>query len=440
MSRFLFTSWPLYGHVLPKLAVAAALRERGHDVAFYAGTQVRPLIDEHGFEFFPFERVDEQAIVGAVGELEMHAGMGRPSIGEVRRCFDRCLVDPIPGQVADVSAISRDWRPDAIVCDLPMWGPMVIMAETSAVPVALASGFLGPSASRADAPPPGLGLPSPKGPARRAVAWGAGRATDVAARRLRARVDRLRTAHGLGPMGCSVNDYLGRLPLTLIPSVPELDYDRRHVPAGVHYVGPCPWQPPDPPGTVDWEDAIPDASPWVHVTASTVAGSDAGLLRAAVRGLAGRSVEVIATSAGEVPADLRPPALPSNVHLTEWVNHARLLPRCSAVVTPGGAGTIVAALAAGVPLVVVPTTWDKPDNAQRVVEAGVGVRLSPRRCTPERLRSAVEKVVSLPSYRARAQEMAARMAAAPGPSGAATLLERLVAAETAEKPAEVPVT
>jgi MGT family glycosyltransferase len=439
VSRFLFTAWPLYGHVLPKLAIASALRDRGADVAFYTGSQLRRLLDEQSFEVFPFERVDERAIVGAVGELEQRAGMGRPSIGDVRRCFDRCLVDPIPGQVADVSAISRDWKPDAIVCDLPMWGPMVILAETAAVPVALASGFLGPPASRSDAPPPGLGIPSPKSPAWRAVAWGVGRATDLAARRLRERVDTLRATHGLSPMGCSVNDYLARLPLTLIPSVPELDYDRRQVSRGVHYVGPCPWQPSDPPGAGDWEEALPDARPWVHVAASTMAGSDAGLLRAAVRGLAGRPVEVIATAGGDVPADLSPQGLPSNVHLAEWVNHARLLPRCAAVVTPGGAGTIVAALAAGVPLVVVPTTWDKPDNAQRVVEAGVGVRLSPRRCTPERLSAAVEEVLTLPSYRARAKQMAARMAAAPGPFGAAALLNRLAAGNAAAKPLEVQV-
>jgi UDP:flavonoid glycosyltransferase YjiC (YdhE family) len=329
--------------------------------------------------------------------------------------------------VADVSEVCGQWAPDSIVCDLPVWGPMVILAETMPMPVALASGFLGPAASGRDAPPPGLGLPSPRGPARRALAWGAGIATDVLARRLRERVDVLRATYALGPMGCSVNDHIGRLPLALIPSVRELDYDRRDIPPGVHYVGPCPWQPPDPPGTGGWEDAIPDDRPWVHVAASTMSGSDAGLLRAAVHGLAGRPLEVVATAGGEVPEDLRPEAVPANVHLAPWVNHARLLPRCAAVVTPGGSGTIVAALSAGVPLVVVPTAWDKPDNARRVAEAGVGVRLSPRRCTPESLRAAVERVLGDPSYRARAQRMATLLAAAPGPAGAAGLLERLVA-------------
>jgi UDP:flavonoid glycosyltransferase YjiC (YdhE family) len=126
-----------------------------------------------------------------------------------------------------------------------------------------------------------------------------------------------------------------------------------------------------------------------------------------------------------VPPDLRAEALPANARIAPWVDHAQLLPKCAAVVTPGGAGTIVAALAAGVPLVVVPTAWDKPDNAQRVAEAGVGARLSPRHCTPEHVRAAVDRVLLDPAYRERAQRMAALLAAAPGPAGAAALLERL---------------
>jgi UDP:flavonoid glycosyltransferase YjiC (YdhE family) len=102
------------------------------------------------------------------------------------------------------------------------------------------------------------------------------------------------------------------------------------------------------------------------------------------------------------------------------------------VVTQGGAGTIIAALRAGVPLVVVPTVWDKPDNARRVVEAGAGIRLSPRRCTPARLGRAVERVLRDPAYRRNARRLGDLLADAPGPAGAAELLERLA-------PVNVPV-
>ena len=117
--------------------------------------------------------------------------------------------------------------------------------------------------------------------------------------------------------------------------------------------------------------------------------------------------------------------LPDNVHVERWVSHEDLLPRCAALVTTGGAATVLASLKAGVPLLVVPTFWDKSDNAQRVVEAGVGLRLAPRRCTPDGLRIAVRRLVEEPMFRENAQRMARRFAEAPGPAGAAALLEKI---------------
>jgi UDP:flavonoid glycosyltransferase YjiC (YdhE family) len=76
---------------------------------------------------------------------------------------------------------------------------------------------------------------------------------------------------------------------------------------------------------------------------------------------------------------------------------------------------------------VVPTGWDKPANARRVVEAGVGVELSPRRCTPAALRAAVELVLREPRYRRNALRAAELLAGAPGPAGAAELIESLAA-------------
>ena len=84
------------------------------------------------------------------------------------------------------------------------------------------------------------------------------------------------------------------------------------------------------------------------------------------------------------------------------------------------------------PLVVVPTAHDKPDNARRVVEAGAGVRVSPRACTPARLRAAVEEVLGEGRYRAAAAALGERLRAGPGPAGGATLLEGLVGAARGE--------
>jgi MGT family glycosyltransferase len=278
-----------------------------------------------------------------------------------------------------------------------------------------------------DAPPWGPGLPSPKTFATRLLAQGAQVGVDLVAYNMRRNVNRIRAQYGLPPMGCSVNEFTGRLPLYLIPSVRELDYNRRDQPANVHYVGPCVWTRPSGAAPLDWLDALPVDRPWVHATEGTAQYQEPFLLRAAAQGLGGQRLEVILTTGQSTrdPARLGLDRLAPNVHVERWVSHEDLLPRCAALVTTGGAATVLASLKAGVPLVVVPTFWDKSDNAQRVVEAGVGLRLAPRQCTPDRLRAAVTRLIEEPSFRENARAMARRFAAVPGPRLAAELLEKL---------------
>jgi MGT family glycosyltransferase len=134
------------------------------------------------------------------------------------------------------------------------------------------------------------------------------------------------------------------------------------------------------------------------------------------------------TGGGRAPEALDLGPLDGNIRVQRWIDHRALLARADLVVTTGGAGTVMAALAAGVPLVVVPTEWDKFENAQRVVEAGAGLRLPLRQCTPERLRAAVERVLGEPGFRQNARRLADLFSRADGPTRAAELLETLAPA------------
>jgi MGT family glycosyltransferase len=423
--RVLFTLWPFTGHLLPQMSIAVALRERGHDVAFYSGEAVRSTVEQEGFEFFGFERLDQERAFRNMRAIETtgrHGRRGRGLLG----VFRDWLVETIPDQLEDIDPLLDRWRPDVIATDLSLWGPIVVLHESQPVSVALSSTFMGPLIPGPDAPPWGFGLRPPRGPVTRVTARTLTRLTELAGAPLRRRVDEIRSEHGLAPLGESVNRYTARLPLYLVGNICELDYHRQDLPFTVHYVGNCIWYPPAEPGTAEWLDGIPAERPWVHVTESTLAYGDPFLLRAAVEGLAGQPVELIVTTGKHRDPDtLALGAPPPNVHVARWLNHADLLPRCSAVVTVGGKATILASIEAGVPLVVVPTTWDKPDNARRVTEAGAGVQLARRRCTPASLRAAVREVLDEPRYGAAARDLAARVAAAPGPVGAAELLEAL---------------
>ncbi len=436
MSRLLVTCWPFTGHVHSQLAIAGELRRRGHDVRFYTGPSAAPLLESEGYSVFAFERLDEQRGYAGMQALEPEDARARPKPAVVRRALREWLVETIPDQLADLEPLLARWRPDALVCDLSLWGPIMVLWEKTGIPVALSSTFMGPLIPGPDAPPWGLGMAPPRTRRERALAGTITWVTERAGAPMRARLDELRAEHGLPPAAATPNAFTARLPLYLVGNVPELDYGRHDLPASVHYLGSCVWHPPVCVEDATWLESLPDGEPWVHVSESTVRKGDPYLLRAAARGLGAAPWQVVMSTGGHRdPRDLGLGALPANVHVTRWVSHGALLPRCSAVVTGGGAATVIGALAHGVPLVVVPTAHDKPDNARRVVEAGAGVRLSPRECTPARLRAAVQEVLGDAGYRERAGRLAQRLAQAPGPAGAATLLEDLLPARDAPAPA-----
>jgi len=418
------TGWPFHGHIFPQIAIARALRDAGHDVAFATGEEMGETIEAEGFPLFGFRHVGRPW--EATRRIERRLPSRRGMVRAESQAFRAWLLESVPAQIADLEPVLEQWRPDVLVTEPAMLGPLVLIGEKHDVPVALLATFMGTLIPGPDAPPAfGLGLAPARTGRARALAWAAERVTDILARGFRRRVDELRVAHGLGPLGCSLNAHTGRMPLYLVGNVPELDYDRHDLPPSVHYVGRCTWQSATDATTGQWLQRVPADRPWVHVTEGTSHQGRPFLLQIAAEALAELDVEGILTTGQRPPESVALGATAGNVHVTRFLRHDDLLGRCAAMVTTGGAGSILAGLAAGVPLAVVPTTWDQPDNARRVVEAGVGVRVDPHRITPARLRAAVRELVEDPRYAANAHRVAERLAAAGGPPRAAQLLSTL---------------
>ncbi len=356
MSRFLITCWPFVGHLYPQISAAHALRERGHEVAFYSHESARATVEGEGFTLFPFVHVDQRRYE-RIHALEAEVPATQPKVQTVSvamKAYRDMLADSIPEQVADLQPILASWHPDALVTDPAMWAPILVIWELTGTPVALLTQMIGSMIPGPDAPPWGPGLPPPRTFGTRLLARFAKVGVDLVARNMRQQVNRIRARYGLGPMFGSVNAHTGRLPLYLIPSVPELDYNRRDQPSNVHYIGPCVWTKSGvgaPPA--DWLNGIRADRPWVHATEGTAQYQEPFLLKAAAQGLAKSPIELILTTGqNRDPAALGLDAVPANVHVTQWLSHEEFLPRCAALVTTGGAATVLAALKAGVPLIV----------------------------------------------------------------------------------------
>jgi MGT family glycosyltransferase len=116
---------------------------------------------------------------------------------------------------------------------------------------------------------------------------------------------------------------------------------------------------------------------------------------------------------------------PSNVRLEAFVPHSAVLPHAKAMVTQCGLGTLMKALAHGVPLVCIPLVGDQPDNAARVVAQGAGIRLE-RDSTPEQIRAGIERVLRQPGFGESARRMAGILAKENGAQTAAEEIESAV--------------
>ncbi|WP_327008307.1 hypothetical protein OHA72_14250 [Dactylosporangium sp. NBC_01737] len=162
----------------------------------------------------------------------------------------------------------------------------------------------------------------------------------------------------------------------------------------------------------------------MHVTQGTLDVDPADLLRPALEGLADAPVLVVATTGG-APADVLGP-LPGNARAAAFLPHDELLPLVDVVVSNAGWGGTLAALTAGVPMVVAGATLDKPEVARRVAWSGAGIDLRTGTPRPAQVRAAVTRVLAEPRMRQRAGEVGAALTAAGGVPKAADLVEELL--------------
>jgi UDP:flavonoid glycosyltransferase YjiC (YdhE family) len=166
----------------------------------------------------------------------------------------------------------------------------------------------------------------------------------------------------------------------------------------------------------------PGDGPLVVVAFSTTYQGHEGVLARVIEAVAALGLRAVVTLGPALrPEDVRAPA---SIAVVQHASHSALFPRARLVVTHGGHGTVLRALAAGVPLLVLPMGRDQGDNAARVVYAGAGASLSSH-SSAARIRRAVERLLADEATLAGARRMAAVIAADGGRDRAVEALEAL---------------
>jgi UDP:flavonoid glycosyltransferase YjiC (YdhE family) len=153
---------------------------------------------------------------------------------------------------------------------------------------------------------------------------------------------------------------------------------------------------------------------------TTVMENQTSLVQRVCDAVAGEDLDGTLTLGPAVSArDVR---VPRNVEAVPYADHDRLLPSCDAVITHGGLGTTLRALAHGRPLLLLPLGRDQQFNAGRVAELGAGIHL-PVGAAPREIASALTELIVQPHFTEAARRAAEAIEAdAPDETAAEALL------------------
>jgi len=400
--KIVVAGWDSGGGVEAVQTVVRRAVRRGHQVRVLGTEGLRSRFEPAGADFSCYRYAPDndtrQRETDLLKEWEV-----RTPVGMFVRVRDRLMFGPARLFCRDLTEELDREPADVVVVDT-MIPSALSGAEAAGVPsVLLMHGpYLLP---RPGAPAIGTGFLPPHGRL--------GRLRDRAAASLAMGVFRTgmpvlnqaRAEFGLAPLR-GLDDLVASASRVLVCTSPSYDFAAGAVPGNVRYVGPQlddgdggSWDHP-------WTGA--DKRPLVLVSLSSTVMGQEGLLQRAADALGQLPVHALVTTGPAVdPAVIR---APQNVSVRRWARHADVLPSCSAVVTHGGHGTVLKALAAAVPLVIAPLGRDQPDNAARVIRAGAGLRVR-RTADIATLQRAIGQVLDDHRYRDAARHMAQILAA-----------------------------
>ncbi|MFG1915021.1 glycosyltransferase [Micromonospora sp. NPDC048898] len=401
MANIIIAAVPIYGHVAPMRAIAVDLIRRGHRVTFITGSLFRDAVDEPGMDFIPLTGLADYDIT-KIDELWPTRASIPP--GPQRFDFDlQVFVDGMPYQheaLQDALAKAGD-EPTVVLYDTMFFGAAPILLGAPGIRPAgvVGVGVVPLMITSVDTAPFGMGAPpdsSEEGRARNSET-NAMVAAQVFKDSQSHLVDTLR---GLGATEQPpfILDSPVSLPDRFLQlAVPSLEYPRSDAPAGLRYIG----------GLTDtgsrssrplptWWDDVLAADKVVVVSQGTVGNVDfTQLVEPTLRALADLDVLVIATLGREATLT----DVPANARVAEFIPFDQLLPHVDVLVSNGGYGGVQQALSYGVPMVLAGLSEDKAEVTARTAWTGAAINLATERPEEGRIREAVEKILSTPSFR-----------------------------------------
>jgi zeaxanthin glucosyltransferase len=402
------------GHLNPMLALADAIRRRGHRATFFLLGDVPELVAAAGIEVVPlggsiFPPDEYRTAMQRLGTLEGRAALSHTLAMAARSAEAILGAGPAAARAIGITALLVDQASF----------PGGTVADELGVPFATVCNAL---LSNPDpAVPPFFTHWKPQDAwwarLRNRVAWAG---LDRLYSPVLVRIQERRRQLGLPVPERIAEVWSSRLQISQQPQ--SFEFPRQALPKQVRFVGPLRLSdgyPPVPP--FPWDRL--DGRRLVYASLGTLQNRIAGTFRMIAEACDGLDVQLVISTGHGVPmASLGD--LPGRPVVVPYAPQLELLRRAALAVTHAGLNTTLDALSTGLPMVAIPVTNEQPGIAARIAWVGSGETVMLSRVTPRRLHSLISRVLSDPSYAAAARRVRDAIQAAAGALGAADMIEQ----------------
>lgn len=381
--RILFSSIAAYGHVFPLLPLALAAKDAGHDVRFATADVFSATVTRAGLRAMKASRP-----LNSTTTVVQGVRIAGPEISaeETLRRAGHIFGSDLPREfIADLGPIFEDFRPDLVIHEV--FNPGAAIAARRAGIPALCHGLgRAPRGAlvaatehhlREYATELGLRVPD-----HEPLAMG-------------------NTTLDICPPSLQCPDFAVRVNSVQLRAVPFAEAGE--LPPAIEQVG---------------------AGRLVYVTLGTIYGNP-NVLREVIKGIVSLGLRVLVATGPTVdPAELGPQ--PTSVSIERWVPQARLWPHVDLVVHHGGSGTMLGALAAGLPQIMIPRGADQYYNSLALEEKGAALRVAPEAITATSIAERADRMLADESFYDEARRIQEEIRQMPAPADLAGRLPDLM--------------
>ncbi|MEX2567853.1 MAG: nucleotide disphospho-sugar-binding domain-containing protein [Cyclobacteriaceae bacterium] len=395
--NFLFLTVDGGGNIPPVLGIAKRLLQRGHEVSVLTEPCLQSPVKSFGFHFIPFKcHFTRENRNEDICQDWNDSPLKKPTV------FKNIIFGPAKITVKETLEALEQTKADVLVVDCLLF-PALIAGEYLNIPRALL--FHMPEYLPGKNRPPGvMGLIPGKGKLGKIRDRLLGRIFSKVFNSHLSQINAIRKDLGLEELNDLIS-MIHQADLRMIQTLKSFDFPLYPAPANVRYTGPV----LDDPDWVEqwkapWQQG--DKRPMVVVSFSTTFQNQASIVKRCIQALAELPVRALVTLGWAI--NLEDIKVPDHVKVIRSAPHSRVFPDAALVITHGGHGTIMRALANGLPLIVIPMGRDQHDNAAKIAYHGCGIRLSTT-TGKAKIQSAIEQILSTGAYSVKASAFQAEI-------------------------------